>query len=167
MSRVQRLASLCVWLLVAGAIVSLPASASPVPEGAKARRNALEIRTTAWVLPTRRLEITLEQRGVLAGRHLGVYLFIDTDQFERITTKADRTQLVIRTPTLAPGSHVLTARSGQEVARTEFRVLAWSWVFSAAALLLVFGGGLGLAIARRRRGDPRDPRDPLNPIAGQ
>ena len=140
-------------LVLAAVFVALSASAAaPLQGGTAPGRSALAVETSAWVFPSRPLAVTVEQRGVLAGRHLAVYLFVDQNQFERITTKADRTRVVVETPLLAPGRHVLMARTGQEAAQTEFRVIPWFWLAGAlGTLLLVASGGLVLAILRQRR----------------
>lgn len=133
------------WLLLVA-----PASlgASPAAAG---RPSDLAVEASAWVFPSRPLGITLDQSGVLAGRHLAVYLFVDQNQFARVTTAADRTRTSVELPELAPGRHLLVARVGTEVAQTEFRVLPWSWLKGA---LLAAAAGLGLALIgmfRRRR----------------
>ncbi len=133
------------WLLLV-APASLPAS--PAAAG---RPGDLAVGASAWVFPSRPLGITVEQRGVLAGRHLAVYLFVDQNQFARITTAADRTRTTVELPELAPGRHLFVARVGTEVAQTEFRVLPWSWLTGA---LLAAAAGMGLALIglfRRRR----------------
>ncbi|MBP9822821.1 MAG: hypothetical protein KBF21_01230 [Thermoanaerobaculia bacterium] len=129
----------------------LPAAARAVPASAVSPdAGALAVRTPGWVLPSRPLEVTLEQRGVLSGRRITVFLFIDGNQLERVATTADRTRTRMPAADLAPGRHVLSARSGREVAQCEFRVIPWSWLAGAGAgLLLVLAGG-GLAFARAR-----------------
>lgn len=134
------------WLLLVA-----PASLEATPAGAAGRPGTLAVEASAWVFPSRPLGITVEQRGVLAGRHLAVYLFVDQNQFARITTAADRTRTTVELPELAPGRHLLVARVGTEVAQTEFRVLPWSWLTGA---LLAAAAGMGLALiglSRRRR----------------
>lgn len=133
------------WLLL-GATFSLLATASRA--GAAGKHDDLTVEASAWVFPSRPLTITIEQSGVLAGRHLAVYLFVDQNQFERVTTAADRTMTAIELPELSPGRHVLVARVGTEVAQTEFRLVPWSWLTGA---LLAAAGGVGLGLVGRHR----------------
>ncbi len=106
------------------------------------------MRASPWILPSGPLAVTLEQRGVLAGRRLAILLFLDGNQVERVATAADRTQVRLKVPALLPGRHILIARTGSEVARTEFQVISWSWL---AGSLLLAGGGIGLVLFLRRR----------------
>jgi len=130
-------------LLVAGA--DTPAAA----QGDAPGRTALSLHVRSWVFPGRPLPLTVDQAGVLAQRRLAVYLFVDQNQFERITTQGDRTQASVALPPLEPGKHVLMARSGTEVATAEFRVLPWSWL--VWALLAALAGGALVLLGRRRR----------------
>lgn len=139
------LALLCGWLLL-----SAPAALPAASAGAAGRHGDLAVEASAWVFPSRPLTLTIEQRGVLAGRHLAVYLFVDQNQFERVTTAADRTQATVELPELAPGRHLLVARVGTEAAQTEFRVVPWSWL-TGALLAAAAGVGLGLVWRHRRR----------------
>ncbi len=121
-----------------------------------ATRPALELRATSWVLPGRPLAIEIEQHGLLEGRRLAIYLFVDDNQFDRLTTQGDRTRARIPLPELAPGSHRLAVRSGTEAAEVAFRRLSWREATTWAAgplggVLLLFFGGFALLRARRRR----------------
>ncbi len=122
--------------------------ALPVPPAG----GALAVSASSWVSPAGPWRITLDQRGLLAGRHLAVDVFVDQNLVGRITTRADRTRTRFATPDLAPGRHDLMVKTGREVARTEFRVISWSWLVGGGALLLSgLGAGLWIALGRRRR----------------
>lgn len=154
--------ALACWLLLAGAAAALPASpVAPVAPassdadtaaGVPAKRSALALEASSWVFPSRPLKVTLEQGGVLAGRRLAIDLFVDQNQWQRVTTKADRTPVRLDLPPLSAGRHVLMAKAGREAARTEFRVIPWSWLAGAIGAI---GGlalaGTGLVVALRRR----------------
>lgn len=152
-SRPHRALLFAALLLLPAAWVAKPAlpatAATPAEEGAAPRRGPLGVRAASWVFPARPLEVTLDQRGVLAGRRLAIDLFIDGNQLERVATKADRTVTRLPTPALAPGRHVLMAKAGREIATTEFRVIAWSWLAGGAVGLLALAAA-SLAFARAR-----------------
>ena len=135
---------LCAWLLLPSAVVSLPSTQGTAPQP------SLTLRASRWVLPGRPVEISLEQGGLLAGRRLAVFLFVDQDQFAKITTTSDRTRVAVAMPPLTPGRHQLTAKAGTEIAGTEFRVVPWSWVAGAAVFGLVLAV-LALFSRRMRR----------------
>ncbi len=123
-------------------------SALTLPPGG----SALTVRVAPWTLPSRPLVFTLEQSGVLAGRHLAIYVFVDQNLIDRVTTGADRTRVRLPMSDLAPGRHLLRLKSGREVAQAEFRVIPWSWIAGSGALLLVgIGLGLWLTLGRRER----------------
>lgn len=136
-------------LVVSGSLFAAGATAPAAAQGDAPGRTALSLHARTWVFPGRPLPVTVDQAGVLAQRRLAVYLFVDQNQFERITTQGDRTQTSVALPPIAPGRHVLMARSGTEVATAEFRVLPWSWL--AWPLLAALAGGALLLLARRRR----------------
>ncbi len=144
MSRVRsRFALRCgLWLLLAAA---LQAAA-----GWAAQRRALDLEVSFWAFPNRPLAITLEQRGVLAGRRLAVDLFVDQNQFARIHTAADRTRVSVETPPLAPGKHRMMAKAGTEFVEVDFQVLSWLWL-AIPAILVFIAIAFGLARVRRRR----------------
>lgn len=140
-------------LLLAAVASSRLVAAPPQAVGPALRPGPLGVHAAAWIFPSRPLAVTLEQRGVLAGRRLAIDLFIDGNQLERVATRSDRSAIRMATPDLAPGRHVLMARAGRESAQTEFRVLPWSWLVAAGAglLLALAATGFGVARARRRR----------------
>jgi hypothetical protein len=147
----------CSLLFAAVAPTALPAA--PTAAGAAAadppaasNRGPLTLEASSWVFPSRPLDLTLEQGGVLAGRRLAVDLFVDRNQWQRVTTKADRTPVRLALPELAPGRHILMAKAGRETVQTEFRVIPWSWLAGAlGALALTCGGLVRLLLQNRRR----------------
>lgn len=140
MPRASWLAGVAVWIL---------ALAAAGAQGDAPGRPALAVKASTWIFPGRPLTLTVDQAGVLASRRLAVYLFVDGNQFARITTRSDRTRETVPLPDLAAGRHVLSLRSGTEVAMTEFRVIPWAWLtWTALGLLTV---GLLLHFGRRLR----------------
>ncbi|MEO7795113.1 MAG: hypothetical protein ABIV06_10105 [Thermoanaerobaculia bacterium] len=133
-------------LALALAWFSQPASATPAAGPSK--RSELSLEVSTWILPSRPIEIRIEQSGVLAGRRLAIDLFVDRNQFERIQTTADRTRVSITLPALTPGRYQLMARCGTAMAATEFRVVPWAWIVAPAVAVL---GALLLTLTRRRR----------------
>ena len=131
------------WLLLASAACLSAAEPAATPE-----RGALVVRASSWTLPAGGLGVTLEQRGVLAGRRLAILLFVDGNQLQRVATTSDRTRIRLEMPALAPGRYILLARTGSEVAQTEFQVISRSWL---AGSVLLAGGGIGLMLALFRR----------------
>ncbi len=140
------------WLLLATATACLSVATATAARAAEPEaspgRAALVVHASPWILPSGRLGVTLEQRGVLAGRRLAILFFVDGNQLERVTTTSDRTQARLDMPALAPGRYILLAKTGSEVARTEFQVISWSWLAGSA---LLAGGGIGLFFLFRRR----------------
>lgn len=135
------------WLLLASAACLSAAEPAATPG-----RGALLVRASSWTLPAGGLGVTLEQRGVLAGRRLAILLFVDGNQLKRVATTADRTRIRLEMPALAPGRYTLLAKTGSEVAQTEFRVISRAWL---AGSVLLAGGGIGLLLVlllRRHRG---------------
>lgn len=135
------------WL--AGAALGVLALTAAGAEGDAPGRPALAVQASAWTFPGRPLAITVDQAGVLASRRLAVYLFVDGNQFARITTQSDRTRTTVLLPELLPGQHELTIRSGTEAATTGFRILPWEWLIGAAVGLLAIG--LLILFGRRLR----------------
>ena len=140
----SRLAALGAWLMIAAAGVAA-LSASPTGK-------ALTVRVSPWVFPTRPLILSLDQGGVLAGRHLAVDVFVDRNLLHRVNTSTDRTEARLPAPGLAPGRHLLMVKAGREVAEAEFRVISWSWIAGGGALLFVATGLILGALRRRRPG---------------
>ena len=120
-------------------------------QGSAAQRHDLVLTASTWACPHRPIEGTLEQSGTLAGRHLAVRLFVDENEFARITTRADRTRVTIPLPPLTPGPHLLLAKVGTQTASTGIRILSWSWAGAAAVSLIGAGGMLYVLLRRRRR----------------
>jgi hypothetical protein len=138
----RRLASRCGrWLLLA----ALQAGAATAAE-----RRALDVEVSFWAFPNRPVAISVQQQGVLAGRRVAVYLFVDENQVGRIHTTGDRTRVSVDMPPLAPGRHRLLAKVGTESVETEFRVLSWFTV-GIPALAVLAAIAYGLARARRRQ----------------
>lgn len=138
-----RLVLASAWILLAPAF----AAALPVVPDAK----SLAVRVSWWAFPSRPVAITVDQGGLLAGRHLTLYVFVDGDQVERVLTKADRTHARIRVVGLSAGRHLLTVRSGTEAAEVEFRVLPWSSLAGGGVLLLAGLAFILLRIRHERR----------------
>lgn len=133
------------WLLLCAAALEAAA-------GSAAERRSLDLAVSPWAFPNRPVTITLEQKGVLAGRRVAVYLFVDQDQVARIPTRGDHTRVSVPMPPLAPGRHLLMAKVGTEVVEKEFRVLSWFWLAGLASALLAL---IAYGLARtRRRPDP-------------
>lgn len=136
------------------AVLAPAAGASPDAKnvGPQGRgQPSLSLTCSDWVFPSRPLSVTLQQSGVLAGRALAVDLFVDENQWQRVTTKGGRTAIRVELPPLAPGNHVLVARSAREVSRSEFRVVSWSWLVGGGSAAVAAAGVLFALVRRRPR----------------
>jgi hypothetical protein len=144
-----RSSSLRGGLLLPLLLLFAPIGGAAVAQGERANLASLQLEVSPWTLPSRPLQITVSQSGILAGRRLAIFLFVDGNQFERITTRSDRTETSVVLPAIGPGRHVLVARCGTEVAEAEFRVVPWPWAFGIL-LLMALAVGLGVRAMRRR-----------------
>jgi hypothetical protein len=146
------------------ALLAALATGVPPPAGAQALApplaltppierpaKSLAVRVSPWSFPSRPLAITIDQHGVLAGRHLAIYVFVDGNQIDRVTTKSDRTHARIPVEGLTAGQHLLAVRSGSEAAEVRFRVLSWSRVVGGGLVLaaVLAAALLGFRFARR------------------
>ncbi|MEO8276604.1 MAG: hypothetical protein ABI639_10305, partial [Thermoanaerobaculia bacterium] len=132
----------------AGALLMAPAVHGLAPE--EVRASSLAVSASSWALPSRPVSITVRQAGVLAGRHLAIYVFVDGNLVQRITTSSNETGARIQVPELAVGRHRLTVRAGTESAETEFRILSGWLVLGGSALLLVEISLVALHLRKRR-----------------
>jgi hypothetical protein len=145
----SRTSSLRASLLLPLLLLVSPVEGAAVAQGERANLGSLRLEVSPWTLPSRPLRITVSQSGILEGRRLAIFLFVDGNQFERITTSSDRTRTSVVLPAIGPGRHTLVARSGTEVTEAEFRVVPWSWAFGML-LLMALAVGLGVRAMRRR-----------------
>ena len=119
--------------------------------GAADRTPPLLVRAPAISWSAKSLSLTLEQSGVLAGKKLAVFVFVDGNMIGRVETNGAVTRTTLREVEVTPGVHELFVKAGTVEATTEFRRVSPAVPTFLAALL----GGLvalwGLRRWRHRR----------------
>lgn len=132
------------WIALAGALWLAAAAGSPA---LTAKREApLALRASALVWSSSRLAFRLEQKGVLAGKRLAVFVFVDGNMVGRVDTNGSVTTAAIDELVISTGKHLLMVKAGTIEARAEFRRL--SPLYPAGALVALTAA---ILLARRRR----------------
>lgn len=132
----------------AAALTAAAALASPAHAAVEASPGApLQVRTSSISWSAHRLTLTIEQDGVLKGKRLAVFVFIDGNMVGRIDTTGSVTEASLGELEIAAGDHELLAKSGTMEATTRFRRLSLHYSAGALALVAV---GLSAWLLRRR-----------------
>ncbi|MGE0641059.1 MAG: hypothetical protein AB7G12_03740 [Thermoanaerobaculia bacterium] len=111
------------------------------------REEPLTLRAPSFVWSSSRLSFSLEQKGVLAGKRLAVFVFVDANMVGRVETNGAVTSATIDDLVIPSGKHQLMVKAGTIESRAGFRRLSpvYSLATSAVAALLA-----GILVARRR-----------------
>ena len=133
--------------LVANLAFAAVALAGP-EAGPSPREEPLALRAPSLVWSPSRIAFTLEQKGVLSGKRLAVFVFVDANMVGRVETNGAVTSATIDDLVIPSGKHQLMVKAGTIEARSEFRRVAPAYPLAISALTALLAG---ILVARRRR----------------
>lgn len=136
----------CVPGLVANLAFAAIALAGP-EAGPLPREEPLALHAPPIVWSSSRLSFSLEQKGVLAGKRLAVFVFVDANMVGRVETNGGITPATIDELVILPGRHQLMAKAGTIEARAWFRRLSPVYPLTISAVVALLAG---ILVARRR-----------------
>ena len=137
----------------AGTLAAAALVAGQLLAEVRTRTAPLTIRAPAIAWSARRLALTIEQQGVLEGKRLAVFVFVDGNMIGRVETSGTITEATLTDLEIGAGGHELLVKAGTMEARTRFRRLpAFAPVAGVGSLGAVGAiGAIGFAVWLRRR----------------